>query len=187
MAGSNISGPGGYGLILEEVTGWGFNRTGGTVSVGEVLQCDHTAASTDFTHSDQAFTTGDFTANFIVPVAGTATVPGVGTQVDKDNPGQPGAIFVCVIDTGPSQGADNGLIRVAYKHSNVMVQPVSGGALTQGLYAAPTASVKTVTNTLTKGKKCIAMARKTGATDTLTACIFNGVEGLGSAVQDDID
>lgn len=187
MAGSNISGPGGYGLILDEKTGWGFNRTGGTVAVGEVLQCDHTAASSDFTHSDQPFTVGDFTANFIVPVAGNATVPGVGTQVNNDTPGQPGAIFVVVIDTGPSQGADNGLIRVAYKHPNVMVRPVSGGALTQGLYAAPSASVKTVTNTLTRGKKCIALPRKTGAVDTLTPCIFNGVEGLGSAVQDDID
>lgn len=186
MQTSHIGHPGMVGIPFDECFSWAWNRAAATLAVGELVQLDHTAASTDFTHSAATGNDpGDFTANVITPVTGSATVPGVGLQVSATAPAQTSAIFGVVVDLGTGAGADNALVKICWRSGNVLIKPVSGGTVTKGLGIYPTNAVRTVTAVLANQKKCLGFARITStANDALTPCIFDGITGFATPMTD---
>jgi hypothetical protein len=188
---SMIPGPGRVGIGVPNWYGYAFNRTGSTLAIGEVLQIDMTSAAGEFAPNAQLGHDDHILGNLVVATAASATVPGIGGEVNATTIGQPSAIFVLVIglgDGGPAgstPGGDNAIVRVLVAGVGHKIKPKSGESLTVGRHFFAEASVLTVTNTLVKGKKSLGWATATSsAADALTDCVFDGWHGFGTAPLD---
>jgi hypothetical protein len=188
---SSLHFPGRLGYAPEERFAYVTNRSGGTLALNELVQFDHTDAGNEYTDPNETTpvsvglgTANTWLASVKTPGAASATVPGVGGQVDATTVGTAPAVFAVVVDLLEGAGADNTVVRVQLS-GIVRIKPVSGGALTYGRAIFPVSGAKTVTNTLTKGLKCLGFALATsGTNDLATTCVFNGEYGYGIAYLD---
>lgn len=181
MSATHMTAPG-IGLHLDNNTATVWNRTGSTLQIGNVVQFDMTEAQSETAAA------GGWRANVIVPTAASATIPGIGSHVDKDTVSQPPAIFGVVVNLLNDKGVDNTRVLVAVRGNTIAVLPPSGSTLTKGMGVFPAATVMTATNVLTKGVKCIGFANATSTgNDALTLCTIDGINGFGVAYQDDVD
>lgn len=191
--------PGGIGIPSEERTAIVFNRTGSTLTLWELVQLDHTDADANYTDPNENTpvavglgSANNFLGNVITPTAASATVPGIGGQVNATTVGTAPAIFGVVVDlldgatAGTTPGANDARVKIMLC-GITKIRPPSGSTLTMGRAIYPAATVRTVTNVLAKGVKCLGFALATsGANDLPTTCLFDGWHGFGIAYVDEL-
>lgn len=167
---------------------YAWNRTGGTVAIGEVLMADDLATQAE---TDVNANWGDggtaalahWTLNLIVP-----TTAGLGGLLADTNTGVP-SIFAVVVGFAEnanttSAGADNSRIEVQWW--GPCRAQIAASAVTFGLSLMPVNGVKTLTLALAAQDGVVRCARAQQATGGVAGTFrvwFNGLAGLTGAQQ----
>jgi hypothetical protein len=171
----------GIGYQPDYIGGIVYNRTGTTLTVGEVVMVDHLAADAGFggNASAAAYVAQTF-GNELHPMAQVLvpTVVGDGAL----NGATPGAYMGIVDDVMSGAGADDTQVHVCWKGIvyGRMASTVGAGEYGKPVYGA--GAVKTLTATFLLGGKPLGrLLQNTTTAATNALLLWNGIEGVGQA------
>ncbi len=160
----------GVGLFFKKTFAKAYNRTGATLTVGEVVMFDLAAVNgntlgTDYTEgaNDSIF------ANVVTP-----TTAGIGVLTSSGTTGDPGYYFGVVVDLLNGAGVDNTIVRLQIQ-GLVRVSMVAT-AITIGLPLFPKDGVRTLSPVVVAGQRVLARAWEPNASAVgVFLCMFDGL------------
>lgn len=149
-----------------------WNRTGGTVALGQVVMTDNLATQSESSKTQTNQGADDFPLNNVI----TPTTAGVGVLS-----GDPGYFFGVVTDLGTTAtGADNTKVGVTWQgYVNVLITTGTTSEYGKKLYPANGATG--VTTTAAAGRKAVGQVLIDTTTSAATAfALWDGIAGLGN-------
>lgn len=150
-----------------------WNRTGGTVVLGQVVMTDEKATQAEVSKTETNFGADDFCTNNVI----TPTTAGIGVLS-----GDPGYWFGVVTDLGTDgTGADNTKVGVTWQgYVNVLITTgQASGEFGKLLY--PANNQTGVTTTSAVGVKALGRVRVDVTTSAATSlALWDGIQGFGA-------
>ena len=166
----------GVGIFWKSTYATVWNRTGATLTVGEVIMADLTDVDAGTTTSLVEGNDGSVYANFISP-----STAGIGVVTASASTGHPGFFFGVVVDLLPQQGQTAGGddTKVKVQLQGVAKISMVATAITVGLPLFPANGVRTLTPVVAAGVKVLAIAHEpNGSAAGVYQCLFDGINGF---------